>query len=150
MFLAPALLLAESSCTSIDCATSSCGRDLMGQCMQTTQETLLASPLTGRKRFWLVTQDGSQYVHYHPESVVERLPRGTRFEVVDISQENLDMFARCWRVQVKLLDSVRRGVVADIPACDTVALPTWLNTTVTRLEPGDRLMIRPEFAGLCN
>jgi len=134
---------------STDCASGRCGLD-MGQCVQTTQETLLGHehPHTLRE-IWIVTQDGSFYYRARPEMVVEKLPRGTQFEVVNISQEHLDLFERCSRVQVKSLDGVSRGVVADIPACDTPALPTWLNTTVTTLKPGDCLMIRPEFALPC-
>lgn len=126
--------------------------ELVGQCLQSTQDLLLGTVTHNDRRgtVYLLQPTSSDYFRSYPEAIADRLPVGTQFQVVSVDRKILSMSSSCWRVKVKLLNATHRNIIAEIPACGCCTEPSWLNHLETRLGPNDHLQIRPEFAIRCS
>jgi hypothetical protein len=126
--------------------------ELVGQCLQSTQELLLGTINNNDRRgtYYLLEPTSSDYFRRRPERIVDRLLVGNRFQVVSVDRKNLSMSSSCWEVKVKLLDATHSNIIAEIPACGCCYETSWLNHLETRLGPDDHLRIRPEFAIRCS
>jgi|JI10StandDraft_1071094.scaffolds.fasta_scaffold174607_4 hypothetical protein len=126
--------------------------ELVGQCLQSTQELLLGTVSYNDRRgtTYILEPTSSDYFRRYPEEIVDRLSVGTRFQVVSVDRKNLSMTANCWEVNVKLLDATYSNIIAEIPACGFGYETSWLNHLETRLGPDDHLQIRPDFAIRCS
>ncbi len=125
--------------------------ELVGQCMQSTQELLLGTVSYNDRRgtHYILQPTSSEYFRRYPEAITDRLSVGTQFQVVSVDRQILSMTDSCWKVKVKLLDATYSNIIANIPACGSGMEPSWLNHLETRLGPDDHLRIRPEFAVRC-
>jgi hypothetical protein len=126
--------------------------ELVGQCMQSTQELLLGTVNNNDRRgtYYILQPTSSDYFRRRPERITDRLSVGTQFQVVSVDREIVSMSTSCWEVKVKLLDATHSNIIAKIPACGLGMEPSWLNHLDTRLGPDDHLEIRSEFAIRCS
>jgi hypothetical protein len=124
--------------------------ELVGQCLQSTQDLLLGTGSNVRRgTYYLLEPLSSDYFQRYPEAITDRLSIGTRFQVVSVDRRILSMSTSCWEVKVKLLDATLSNIIAEIPACGYFIEPSWVNHLDSRLGPNDHLQIRPEFAVRC-
>jgi hypothetical protein len=93
--------------------------ELVGQCLQSTQDLLLGTVNNNDRRgtYYLLEPTSSDYFRRYPEAIADRLSVGTRFQVVSVDRKILSMSSSCWEVKVKLLDVTHKDVIAKIPAC---------------------------------
>ena len=126
--------------------------ELVGQCLQSTQDLLLGTVSYNDRRgtTYILEPTSSDYFRRYPEEIVDRLSVGTQFQVVSVKRDILSMTTSCWAVKVQLRDATHSNIIADIPACGCCYEPSWLNHLDTRLGPDDHLQIRPEFAIRCS
>ena len=136
-----------TSCVTKDVTDDSKYSELVGACKKLKIDAILGY----HSRFKEYHLDPSIHDYYsrQPPAVIEKVPSGARFKVVNILHESLGEGGYCWGINVQLLDGKNTDIVAKIPACFTAIVPLWINLRSIQEGKQTQLQINKEIAENC-